>query len=1290
MKKIKILIVLVFFLIISAVSSNVNAATNNLTNTDLIRIYNSNTGFEFTVTDKTKISDIIAVYGEPKIKTDSYFGGSAYTFYLGPNCEENNDAATFENYLYVETVANDEYIVSYGTVWNEFFVYKSGYDYTLNASNTDPMQGFIISDGSKIKGGVYYNRNRNIASDFTKTNNLVYPTFSENKTHYLYGISRHAVTMYKALSKSYGYKTNFNFDEDYFYINEQLKETGLSLREYITNMNKSNYMSAIGVKNSTKFATGNYYFVNPAMFADMLISKALNKKDRTGEETIAVFDYIEDRQIATAILVSPKIFKTVDSVKYTEREDKLYEDAVAEYNKAMSYFNTNGSTIYSTNPVISPASALNAGTLLENKKLGIVSYFNSIRIAAGLPTVQPSDDHFLVAQHMATLMSYRWNTLHLEITHSPSKPSGVSDTFFSTAIGEGRGYAENISRSASDTSVSTMKKYVNMFLDDKSETPMNFSHRSLLLNPKFNKFGFGISPNIGVIEINGAGATDVFLKAWPAEGVTFMETLDSDNFYWTAQFLSKYTLDKSTTKVTVECLNTKETWTFDTEENTSNRRYEIRTTYSSELNNMLVFYDSKIAPKDGYVYKVTITGLKDTNGNETSYSYRSVFRYADVNNIPTVAEAISISKNGLTPVSGYSNVYYVPIEEETKLNVELAQSVTDKKVSWSSSNPESVSVTQNGIVVAHKLTNNPIAIKLTYDADENITDVILVKPYLKINQVKLNKNDYYLTAGEDETAEIEIQTIPEEADEVVNIDWVVAFESSSSVEYAYDDPAITKYLNITVIDDRNITVKPVTAEAGNNVFFVRAKVTGISADFTGECRVTVRVPLQSITFSNNNKSNIGLSMNTTPGKPQDETINFNDFYSRNQTDIIRFKVNYRPTNTTDLRSCTWKVISGTDVLTDYDKEGGFRVNKPGNASIQITSDANEEITAQLDLTINCTLESFSIAQPDQVVFLSKNNSGTFTKTIDLTLNKVPSIAEENLNYTSSNEEIATVSKDGKVTFTGKTGTVRISAYTDNRQLSDSVTFYVKIPVSSIVLNRNAVALKIGNTYERTATVNTQESNAQNYIVYSSDNKSVATVDQNGTVTAVGCGKAKISASIDEAYTSSGTSITASYYVYVINPVEDITLYGPDDIMLENGSVRYRYETNPIDTGDTLKAVWSTSNASIATIDQNGILTPHEVGYVTVTVSVSAQNDITSDTFTKSQTLVVNSIYEPAYLKGDLDRNGTVDAADASIALELYKRQQWEPLDIKIGDMDNNNTLDANDASLILELYKTNK
>ena len=53
----------------------------------------------------------------------------------------------------------------------------------------------------------------------------------------------------------------------------------------------------------------------------------------------------------------------------------------------------------------------------------------------------------------------------------------------------------------------------------------------------------------------------------------------------------------------------------------------------------------------------------------------------------------------------------------------------------------------------------------------------------------------------------------------------------------------------------------------------------------------------------------------------------------------------------------------------------------------------------------------------------------------------------------------------------------------------------------------------------------------------------------------------------------------------------------------------------------------------------------------------------------------------------MDKNGIVDANDASVALDLYKYNNATEEELKIGDMDENGLIDANDASLILDIYK---
>lgn len=124
-----------------------------------------------------------------------------------------------------------------------------------------------------------------------------------------------------------------------------------------------------------------------------------------------------------------------------------------------------------------------------------------------------------------------------------------------------------------------------------------------------------------------------------------------------------------------------------------------------------------------------------------------------------------------------------------------------------------------------------------------------------------------------------------------------------------------------------------------------------------------------------------------------------------------------------------------------------------------------------------------------------------------------------------------------------------------------------------------------------------------------------------------------------------------------------------------------------------------SNSSLADIDSGLVITEinRQLNHGTLSAKVTNTFDITgtygsmidkslSSNPTRTYTL---NFTKYNFLKGDIDRNDVVDANDASLALELYKVEQWTDENLKYGDMDDNGLIDANDASLILEVYKMN-
>ena len=165
----------------------------------------------------------------------------------------------------------------------------------------------------------------------------------------------------------------------------------------------------------------------------------------------------------------------------------------------------------------------------------------------------------------------------------------------------------------------------------------------------------------------------------------------------------------------------------------NNKKFVITTDSLSAINNKVIMYDSSIIPQAGYVYEVTINGLKDNiTGQDADYTYRAVFDYADTNNYVDTIKDIKIEepqdmqKNGET--------YVTEVGKEIKLNAIIDDtSVVDKKITWSSSNEDIIEVKQNGQLVIKKETSTPVTITVSSDANglsDSMQIIVNEKPKL--------------------------------------------------------------------------------------------------------------------------------------------------------------------------------------------------------------------------------------------------------------------------------------------------------------------------------------------------------------------------------------------------------------------------------------------------------------------------------------------------------------------------------------------------------------------------------
>ena len=164
------------------------------------------------------------------------------------------------------------------------------------------------------------------------------------------------------------------------------------------------------------------------------------------------------------------------------------------------------------------------------------------------------------------------------------------------------------------------------------------------------------------------------------------------------------------------------------------------------------------------------------------------------------------------------------------------------------------------------------------------------------------------------------------------------------------------------------------------------------------------------------------------------------------------------------------------------------------------------------------------------------NTLTLTKkdeTAQLTAEVTPSYADnKRVTWQSSDEKVATVDENGKVTAVGN-GTATITATSVSGSYTATVSVTVKIPVEIQKLTIEAekeTLTKIGESTELKVKIEPENADLQK-LIWKSDNEKVVTTDENGKVTAVGNGTAEITVTTEDG------KITASIMITVKVPDE---------------------------------------------------------------------------------------------------------------------------------------------------------
>lgn len=285
-----------------------------------------------------------------------------------------------------------------------------------------------------------------------------------------------------------------------------------------------------------------------------------------------------------------------------------------------------------------------------------------------------------------------------------------------------------------------------------------------------------------------------------------------------------------------------------------------------------------------------------------------------------------------------------------------------------------------------------------------------------------------------------------------------------------------------------------------------------------------------------------------------------------------------PADATD-KTVTW--TSSNVGVASVDANG--KVTALASGSATITAKAGN-IQATCAVTVTVPLESISINKTE--LSLIKGQSETLVTTI-----KPEDATESTISWTSSNTSVATVESSGKVTAVGG-GSATITAKAGGKEATCSVN--VTVPVESVTLDQTSISIEEGESVTLSATVNPEDATDKT-VTWSSSNESIASVDQNGKVTAIKEGNATIAAKAGEK--EAMCSVTVNKKVI---PVTSITLDKESLTLFVGNEVTLTATVLPDDATDKT-VTWTSSNTSAAIVE-NGVIKGVGAGRSTITAT----------------------------------------------------------------------------------------
>lgn len=340
-----------------------------------------------------------------------------------------------------------------------------------------------------------------------------------------------------------------------------------------------------------------------------------------------------------------------------------------------------------------------------------------------------------------------------------------------------------------------------------------------------------------------------------------------------------------------------------------------------------------------------------------------------------------------------------------------------------------------------------------------------------------------------------------------------------------------------------------------------SKVTARTDDggFMSSCNVTVGVGVEKIELD---KSELSLK----------------------KGESASLKATIFPENASD-KSLKW---GSSDVsVATVDAYGNVKAEGNGEATVFVSS-SDGGFTAYCNVKVGTSVTGISL-DPREFTLETIGSSFTIKPVIS------PEDASDlGVVWESADTKVVSVASDGTVTAIGP-GTTTVTATTNDGSFTSNCVVIVKSPAQHVSLDKTSLKLLEGESGKLTATVYPLNS-TQKTLTWVSDHPDVASVDNEGNVTARKAGAATVTVKVAE-------KVTAVCKVTVISRVTGISM-SETTVELKPGETHQLTATVLPQNASNAEVTWYSDKESVAKVSQSGLVSAVSTGEATIHVVTS--------------------------------------------------------------------------------------